>query len=424
MDRDDRPFDVILLGATGFTGGLTAHHLAEQVAAAQAGVPAVTAPGLRWAIAGRDLARVRRVADDIEAAHGLAARPETRTADVGDPTSLAALARQTRVLATTVGPYRRLGEAVVEACIASGTDYVDITGEPAFVARLRSLFDDAARAAGLRIVTCCGFDSVPHDLGVFGTVALLDDDVPVTVRGYLHGRGRVSGGTAASALQAIADGPRASGRIAPAPGTATTLPAPIRSVGAVAQGVHRLGDGGWAVPLPTIDPLIVRRSAEVLPGYGTAFRYGHYARIRRLPTLLAGAGAVGVAAAMARTGPTRRLLERALPAPGEGPDPATRARSRFEVRFIADAGGTRTVTRVQGGDPGYDETARWLGQAAWSLARDDDAARHPTLDPRHPAITGVVTPAIGLGAPYLERLRGLGLGVEVVDTQTAAAGLP
>jgi len=143
----------------------------------------------------------------------------------------------------------------------------------------------------------------------------------------------------------------------------------------------------------------------VLDGYGSAFRYGHFLRVRRLPTVVAGASALGLAGAMASVGPTRSLLERLLPDPGEGPDEQTRARSSFSVTFLARGGDTKVMTRVSGGDFGYDETAKMLGEAALSLALDEG-----------PATAGVLTPAVGLGAPYLARLRDQGLRFEVVPS--------
>jgi short subunit dehydrogenase-like uncharacterized protein len=283
--------------------------------------------------------------------------------------------------------------------VRAGTDYADITGEPAFVDLLRARYDADAARQGVRVVTCCGFDSVPHDLGVAFTVAQLPDDVPLTVRGYVRGQGRLSGGTLHSAVGAIADRTPP----VPRPQRDPVATARRRAVPLPAR-VHRVTElGGWGVPLPTIDASIVLRSARELDGYGSAFRYGHYAHVNRLPTAAAGIAAVGTAAAMASLRPTRAVLERLLPDAGTGPDEATRARSSFSVTFLG-RGGDRTVrTRVRGGDPGYGETARMFGEAALTLATGEAPGR-----------AGVVTPAIALGAPYLARLRDQGLTVEVL----------
>ena len=420
-----RSYDVALLGATGFTGTLVADHLASRAFDGRGALGADadddrdeagtndTGPrdaAIRWAIAGRNPDKLERLADDLALRHGEAARPDIVVADIDDPDSLEVLAARTRVLATTVGPYVRHGEPVVAACVRSATHYVDITGEPAFVDAIRARHDRAARDAGVAVVTCCGFDSVPHDLGVRFTVAELPDEVPVTVRGYVRGSGRVSGGTAASAVQAIAEGTR------PRSGDAHDPSEPARRpVHLLPARIHRSAVlQAYGVPLPTIDPIMVARSAAVLPGYGTAFRYGHYARVRRLPTVVAGIGAIGGIAAMARTPPTRRLLQRLLPEQGEGPTASQRARGSFEVVFLASAGDREVVTRVAGGDPGYGETSRMLGEAALSLAFDRDD-RHSGAGAEQVPTAGILTPAVGLGAPYQRRLVACGISFEVLS---------
>jgi short subunit dehydrogenase-like uncharacterized protein len=169
--------------------------------------------------------------------------------------------------------------------------------------------------------------------------------------------------------------------------------------------------GGWAVPMPTVDPLIVLRSARRLDGYGATFVYGHYAHLRRTSTLVAAGAGLGAAALAARTRPGRAALRRFLPSPGEGPDAATRERSRFAVTILAKAFGAheaddRTVrVQVSGGDPGYGETSRMLAHAALTLAGTDRPDAH-----------GVVTPAAGLGVPYRQRLERAGIRFEVTES--------
>jgi len=390
MTRDDarpRDLDVLLLGATGFTGGLVAQELAHRIAGTR----------LRWGIAGRDTRRLERLAN------ALPAIPEVVRVDVTDPRSLAAMAGRTRVLATTVGPYAQLGVAVARACAEHGTHYADITGEEGFVRTLEREVDPVARANGATMVVCCGFDSVPHDLGVQFAVSHLPDDADVVMRGYVRARGRMSGGTARTMLDALA------GSVTPP--RVDTATEDARPVDRLVLGAHRPERlGGWAVPMPTVDPLIVLRSARVLPGYGRLFVYGHYAHIRRTTTLVAGGLTLGAAALAARTRPGRAALERLLPSPGEGPDAAARAAGHFSVLLVGTAHGereeddVRIIARVRGGDPGYGETSRMLAEAALTLAGEE-----------RPDVTGVVTPAIGLGLPYRRRLETSGMRFEVVE---------
>jgi short subunit dehydrogenase-like uncharacterized protein len=381
----DRTYDVVLLGATGFTGRLTAAHLARRLAGTTT----------RWAIAGRNRDKLAALADELPGDG-----PDVEVVDVSDLEGLTALARRTTALATTVGPYAEHGIPVVQACVTAGTEYADITGEPAFVADVRRRFDAEAREAGVRLVSCCGFDSVPHDLGVAFTVEHLPDDAPLTVRGYVEADARFSGGTARSAVAAIASRQLPSNRV---DGDRQ------REVRGLPLRVHRIdpavGIDGYGVPLPTIDPAIVLRSAAALDGYGAKFRYGHFARIRTLPAVVGGIAGVGTVAAMASLPPTRALLEKVLPASGEGPSAERRARSSFAVTFHGTGGGRQVVTRVSGGDPGYDETAKMLAEAVLALAQDGGTGA-----------VGAVTPAEGLGAGYRRRLEDQGLRFEVLSS--------
>lgn len=376
----DRDYDLVLLGATGFTGQLTAAYLANHLGDGPT----------RWALAGRDRERLAALAARLPNL------PAIEVVDTGDLVGLLELAARTRVIATTVGPYLRHGELVVQACVRAGTHYLDVTGEPAFVDLLLSRYDADARRGGVKLVNCCGFESVPPDLGASFTVGQLPDDAPLTVRGYLHVRMRPSGGTIATVLDGSAHRRRASSVPAPLPGG--------RPIARLATGIHRVAElDAWAVPLPTIDTDVVLRSAQVLEGYGSRVRYGHHLLMRHLPAAVAGLAGAGIAGAATRFPPTRSLLARALPSPGEGPDEASRARSWFQLTFLGEGGGQRVVTRVSGGEPGYETTAVTLGEAARLL-----------VDGAGPDVAGVLTPAVALGTAYRDRLAAAGLTFEVL----------
>lgn len=393
-----RELDLVLLGATGFTGGLVAHELAGRLRGTR----------LRWGIAGRNATRLDDLADTLAQVHGVP--PTVIPVDVADPASLAALASRTRVVATTVGPYAQLGVPVARACAEHGTHYADITGEEGFVRTLERDVDPIARARGATLVVCCGFDAVPHDLGVQFAVSHLPDDADVVMRGYVRARGKMSGGTALTALDALSGA-------AVVPERVTLDLDDPRPVSRLKLGLHRHERlGGWAIPMPTVDPSIVLRSATRLPGYGRLFVYGHYAHVRRTTTLVAGGFALGGAALAARIPPGRAALQRLLPAPGEGPDAAARAAGHFTVLLFGTAHGAtedddvKVVARVRGGDPGYGETSRMLAEAALTLAGEE-----------RPDVTGVVTPAVGLGVPYRRRLEASGMRFEIVE-RIAGAG--
>lgn len=378
----ERTFDIVVFGATGFTGALVAEYLSKRLAGS----------GLRWAVAGRSAGKLEKVADSVTGD----SRPEVMVADVADASSLTAMARSTKVVLNLVGPYLQHGEPVVRACIEAGADQVDLTGEPEYVARLVNACDAAAREKGVRIVTCCGFDSVPHDLGAMWTARKLPQDRPIEVSGVVEAQGTISGGTWASAVESIGRPAGAGARIA-RPAEAS------RKVHGRKQRVRRDARmKKWLVAVPTIDAQIVLRSASTVDGYGTDFTYEHLFAIRNTSTLAALAIGLGGVVAMSQVKPLRALLRRWKPS-GTGPDEATRAKSRFRVTFRGTAGDASVVTRVSGGDPGYDETSKMISECALSLV--EDRAHLPER-------AGILTPAMAFEDRLVERLVSAGLKFE------------
>ena len=394
----DREHDLVVYGATGFVGALTAAHLAEHAP-----------PGCRIALAGRSREKLAAVRGNLPAA---AREWPLVEADATDATSLAALAGATRVVASTVGPYARYGLPLVEACARAGTHYADLTGEVLFVRAAIDRCDALARASGARIVHSCGYDSVPSDLAVLllheravadGAGGLRD------VRLVATARGGVSGGTVDSIRGQVDEvrRDRAARRLAADPFALSpdraaepdTLQPPD------AGRPARVADGRWSAPfvMAPYNTRIVRRS-NALQGfaYGRGLRYGE--------VMGCGRGPLGAVSAVAATGgllafvgamalpPTRALLDRVLPAPGSGPSAQTREKGWF--RSVVDAeteGGRRYRAEVAGrGDPGYAATAVMLGQSALALAHDAD---------RLPDRAGSLTPATALGDVLVERLR-------------------
>ena len=383
--ESDRELDIVLFGATGFTGALTAEYLARN------------APhGCRWALAGRNHAKLEKVRDRLASFDASLAELPLLHADVNDTASLREIARRARVVITTVGPYIEYGEPLVAACAAAGTDYVDLTGEPEFVDRMYVAHHEQAVRSGARIVHACGFDSIPYDLGVLFTVQQLPEGAALRVRGMLRSNATVSGGTLASALTAISRGAKM--RQASAERRALEPRVEGRKVRSSAKGPHFDKEAGfWLVPLPTLDPLVVRRSAAALERYGPDFTYSHYGAAKRLYSVVGGLGLVGVLAAGAQVPPVRSFLMRRLPQ-GEGPSEERRAKAYFSVRFIGEGGGRTVRTEVRGGDPGYTETSKMLAESALCLAFDEN-----------PPTAGQVTTAVAMGDHLLARLMRAGL---------------
>jgi len=386
----DRDFDIVVFGATGFTGELTAAYLAEHAPA-----------GCRWALAGRNSAKLEEVRTRLARINADCADLPLLHADADDPQSIKAVAEATKVVITTVGPYLLYGEALVAACAEAGTDYVDLTGEPEFADRMYLAYQDRAVASGARIVHACGFDSIPHDLGAYFTVKQLPAGQPITLRGVVRSNATFSGGTFHSAMaqmsrqrqakQAFSDRRKKEGR-----------PEGRKARSVTGKPSRDKDLGYWLLPLPTIDPVIVARSGAALPAYGPDFRYSHYAGLKTLRYAVGGAVGVTSMALAANVPPLRNALKKRIKQ-GEGPSEARRAKSRFSVDFVGEAGGQKVHTRVSGGDPGYTETAKMLAESALCLAFDDN-----------PPTAGQVTTAQAMGENLLARLQAAGLTFEIV----------
>ena len=380
-----RDFDLVLLGATGFTGGLVAKYLA------------VHAPSdTRIAIAGRNQKKLDEVAER------LGRNVSTMIVNVTNPQSIAAMAEATKVVITTVGPYVLYGEPVVAACAAAGTDYVDLTGEPEFVDTMFVRYDELARATGARIIHACGFDSIPHDLGAQFAVEQLPEGEAITLRGFVTMDGAFSGGTAASALEAM----HRMGKAKKARDERLAREEVLsgRTANIVQGRPGKSADiGQWAIPMPTVDPQIVIASAGHLERYGPAFTYSHFLVTKSLGGTIATIAGLGALAGLAQVGPARRWLGRRVP-PGTGPSEEKRAKSWFTVRFVGESGDKRVITEVSGGDPGYDATAMMLSEAALCLCFDD-----------LPVTSGQQTTASAMGRFLRERLENSGMHFTVVD---------
>ena len=391
---EQRTYDLVIFGATGFTGGLTAEYLARNAPT-----------DCRWALAGRNQSKLEDVRSRLSRIDPSLHSLPLLHADVGDAESLAAIASSARVVVTTVGPYLEYGEPLVAACAAAGTDYVDLTGEPEFVDSMYVRYHEAAVESGARIVHSCGFDSIPHDLGARFTVLELPEGVPLRIRGLLSAGARVSGGTIHSAMTAMS---RRRQMKQASSARRKVEPRPVgRRARATARAPHRDRlTGFWLVPLPTIDPLVVKRSAAALERYGPDFEYAHYAAVKRLPVMVGGLLGVAAFVASAQVPPLRKALLKRV-AQGEGPSQERRARSWFSVRFVGEGGGQRVVTEVSGGDPGYDETSKMLAESALCLAFDDN-----------PKTSGQVTTAVAMGKHLTDRLTKAGIGFNVLERAT------
>jgi short subunit dehydrogenase-like uncharacterized protein len=408
-----REFDIVLFGATGFVGKLTAEYLAR------AGGDA------RIALAGRSADKLAAVRDTLG---DKAQSWELITADASQPSTLNAMAERTQVVVTTVGPYLRYGLPLVAACAAAGTDYADLTGEPIFVRESIDLYHKQAIDTGARIVHSCGFDSIPSDLTVYALHLRAEEDqagqlgdTNLVVRSFVGG---VSGGTVASMLELMrvtSTDPEAR-RLMNDPYTLTPDRGAEPELGAQPDARWRRGreiapelNGYWVGAFVMAGPntRIVRRSNALLGyAYGRRFEYAEQMSLgRSVVAPVAAAMATGGNAATMALGSRyfdrlpRKLVDRIAPKPGTGPSERVREQGHYTVEtYTTTTTGARyRATMSQKGDPGYKATSVLLGESGLALALDRD---------RLSDLRGVLTPAAAMGDALMARFPAAGVSLE------------
>jgi short subunit dehydrogenase-like uncharacterized protein len=400
-----RDLDVVLFGATGFAGKLTAEYLAR------------AAPDeARIGLAGRSPPKLEAVRDELGAR---AADWPLIVADAADREALAELAERTTAIATTVGPYRRYGMALAEACAAAGAHYADLTGETLFMRETIERLDAPAKASGARIVHTCGFDSIPSDIGVL-TLHQAAGELTDTTLVVRRLRGGVSGGTLAS-LKGTVDDVKKDRSLVKILGDPYAL-SPDRDAEpklgreSDLRGAEYSDElGTWFGPfvMAPVNTRVVRRSNALQDwAYGRSFRYREVMDfgdgvVGRAKALGMGGGLVALTAGLALP-PSRLVLDRVLPDPGEGPKEDLVRRGFFVIEIHArTAAGEHRVCRVEAqGDPGYGATSVMLGESALCLALDGD---------RLPDRAGVLTPATAMGSVLADRLRAAGQTFDVSE---------
>ena len=383
----DRQYEIILYGASGFTGELVAEYLGAEH------------PDLRWAIAGRNQQK-------LEALRLKLGVPELPIliADSHNTEQLATLVRQTQTVISTVGPYAQYGTPLLETCAREGTHYCDLTGEAQWMAAVFEDVNPIAKASGARLVHCCGFDSIPSDLSVFFLQQQFKERFG-RYASHVSGRmgraaGGVSGGTVAS-LMYVAEQASKDTRIRETVMDPYALyPANVTPGDDVPDQAGIAWDENfesWTGPfvMAAINTKVVRRSHALagLP-YGQDFRYDESQLCSSRTKALLSAGGLGAVMAGTFFSPTRALLKKVLPDPGEGPDEATRNNGFFEFWAHGTDGTHHLKVKVSGQrDPGYGATSRMLAQAGLCLSRDALSAEG-----------GIWTPASAMGDALLTRL--------------------
>lgn len=411
-----RPLDLVLFGATGFTGQLVADHIAGVSSSGPSPIGPPTGAPLRWALAGRDQGRLNALAAELRRAHPAAPMPELLRADAHDRDAMAALAQRSRVVCTTAGPFARYGSELVAACAAAGTHYCDITGETHWVREMIDAHHERAVASGARLVHFCGFDSIPSDLGTWALQQemIARHGAPAhEVTTYVERlKGTISGGTFASMIEfaKAASADRSLVRRVAAPYALNPDPRHRGADGYDQRGIsYDRAAGVLTMPfvMANTNARAVRRS-HALAGFpwGEDFRYTEVssasATARGLARAVAMTGGLAAGLLFASSARLRPFLERRMPKPGEGPSEVERNAGSFRFRIVGRRNKAELDYIVADMlDPGYGSTCRMLGQSALCLAFDE-----------LPDHAGSLTPSIAMGGALLTRLRAVGMTFE------------
>ncbi len=401
---EDRPYDLVVYGATGFTGRQAAATIARR------------APGIRWCMAGRNPTKLEALRSEL----GLGQVP-LEVADALDEDAIDALVARTKVFLTTAGPYTTYGNAIVAACARHGTDYVDITGETPWVRRLLDQHQDTAQQSGAKIVPFCGFDSVPSDITAWFLVKALAERGSGTrlVRTVHRSKGGFNGGTLATAwtMAESGDDRKMADRTLLNPPEARRLePAPRRDPRDTVF-VEELG--GYGVPffMAPVNSRVVRRSAALSAQYGEAYgqAFDYEERMwggRNGLGARATTGVLGLGVLAMGSSAGRALLKPLIPKPGEGPSEEAMDGGFTRVDGLAEAddGSTLQAKLVFHGDPGNRCTVALLCECALSLVEERDGL------PGGEARTGFLTPATAFGEVLLRRMREVGFELDLVDS--------
>lgn len=412
--QDNRPYAVVLYGATSFVGQITAKYLSQFLADSN---------DVEWAIAGRDEEKLKKLQSEISDS-GSAKKVDIIIANSNDEASLDEMTKQAKVVISTVGPYLKYGEPLIKSCANNGTDYVDLTGEAIFIKDMMDKYQDTASQSGARIVNSCGFDSIPSDLGVYFTQQQAEkqfDEVCEKIHMRVKAaKGGLSGGTVASMATIFEEVGKDKSRrkqVANPYLLNDDADAPNVRQKNVSKPEYDSEHGRWLAPfvMASINTRIVHRTNQLTDyEYGREFKYDEAMWMKdgvkgQLTSYALSAGLFGFATTMMFK-PSRELLSKhVLPKSGSGPSKSEQENGYFDIRFFGYTPSNDSIsTKVTGDrDPGYGSTSRMLAQSALCLAQD---ISHQDVK------GGFWTPASAMGDKLIARLEEhSGLSFEVIE---------
>jgi len=422
----ERPYAIVLYGATSFVGQITAHYLSQFLSESTAKDSSSAGSAITWAIAGRDEDKLKKLQSE------LSNKPDNGKVDIiiansNDEASLNEMTKQTQVIISTVGPYLQYGEPLIKACATKGTDYVDLTGEAIFIKDMLDKYQDTAKQSGARIVNSCGFDSIPSDLGVYFTQqqaqAQFDKSCDVIHMRVKAAKGGLSGGTIASMatiFEEVGKDKERRSQVANPYLLNDDNDAPSVRQDNISKPEYDTKHDRWLAPfvMASINTRIVHRSNQLLDyQYSRDFKYDEAMWMKdgikgKLMSYGMSAGLLGFATAMIFK-PSREFLSKhVLPKSGSGPSKSEQEEGFFDIRFFGETSKRDTInTKVTGDkDPGYGSTSRMLAQSALCLAQDIS---------KEDVGGGFWTPAVAMGDQLLKRLEDhAGISFEVIDDKS------
>lgn len=416
-DKTERPYALILYGATSFVGQITARYLARFLSRQEH-------QDIKWAIAGRNADKLEKLQAQLIQENDI--KIDIVLADSNDAAGLDKLTAQTKVIISTVGPYLKYGEPLIKSCVENGTDYVDLTGEAIFIKDMLDKYQDKAQQSGARIVNSCGFDSIPSDLGVYFTQQQSEaifnapcDTIHMRVK---SAKGGLSGGTLASMATIFEEAGQNKARRQQLTNPYllnTDNNAPSVRQDTINKPQYDAEHGRWLAPfiMASINTRIVHRSNQLLSyEYGREFKYDEAMWMQdgvkgQLISYGVSAGIMGFVTAMTFKRSREFLSNHVLTKAGDGPSQSEQDNGYFDVRFFGKTAHNDTMaTKVTGNkDPGYGSTSQMLAQSALCLAQDI---------PKHDVEGGFWTPASAMGETLIERLKNYaGITFEVIKSQ-------
>ena len=383
----EKKFDIIIYGATGFTGKLCAKYLSENTS------------DISWAIAGRNKEKLEEVKKEFSL------DVDIFIAESNDEKALDNITQNTKVVLSTAGPFHRYSSNLVKSCVKNSSDYVDITGEFFWIREMIDLHHEEASSKGVRIVPACGYDSIPSDLGTFFASTKVNEPIK-RIESFHAGQGGVSGGTTETGFSMgdLKLGKKMNDPFVLNPEKSVSKEQKLLGSDSVGIKKNNLIKS-WTGPfiMAVSNTRVVRRSAALLDlnqeGYGVNFTYQEHAFYKKFRTALL-VTFVTLLFGLILSTPIRKLVRPLLPKPGEGPSEETMENGFFDSFFSAELGsGEKKLFRVHGkGDPGYKVTSKFVCESALTLVKEREKL------PGGEGYGGVLTPASGLGQPLIDRL--------------------